>query len=132
MEAILKFTGYKIVNLEYSRDIDLLDKDENELEVGVGTAISDDGEQGQVKISVTALDVENKRTVKAEVLGSFDFIDVEEDKERTIAVHGTAILYPYVRAIISTITTQDSLNAIILPTVNTLNFLKNEVVTSEE
>jgi preprotein translocase subunit secB len=131
MEAILKFTGYKIVNLEYSRDIDLLDKDENELEVGVGTAISDDGEQGQVKISVTALDVENKRTVKAEVLGSFDFIDVE-DKERTLAVNGTAILYPYVRAIISTITTQDSLNAIILPTVNTLNFLKNEVVTSEE
>ena len=112
MEAILKFTGYKIVNLEYSRDIDLLDKDENELEVGVGTAISDDGEQGQVKISVTALDVENKRTVKAEVLGSFDFIDVE-DKERTLAVNGTAILYPYVRAIISTITTQDSLNAII-------------------
>ena len=131
MEASLKFTGYKIVNLEYSRDIDLLDKDENELEVGVGTAISDDGEQGQVKISVTALDVENKRTVKAEVLGSFDFIDVE-DKERTLAVNGTAILYPYVRAIISTITTQDSLNAIILPTVNTLNFLKNEVVTSEE
>ena len=131
MEAILKFTGYKIVNLEYSRDIDLLDKDENELEVGVGTAISDDGEQGQVKISVTALDVENKRTVKAEVLGSFDFLDVE-DKERTLAVNGTAILYPYVRAIISTITTQDSLNAIILPTVNTLNFLKNEVVTSEE
>lgn len=131
MEAILKFTGYKIVNLVYSRDIDLLDKDENELEVGVGTAISDDGEQGQVKISVTALDVENKRTVKAEVLGSFDFIDVE-DKERTLAVNGTAILYPYVRAIISTITTQDSLNAIILPTVNTLNFLKNEVVNSEE
>lgn len=131
MEAILKFTGYKIVNLVYNRDIDLLEKDENELEVGVGTAISDDGEQGQVKISVTALDVENKRTVKAEVLGSFDFIDVE-DKERTLAVNGTAILYPYVRAIISTITTQDSLNAIILPTVNTLNFLKNEVVTSEE
>ena len=131
MEAILKFTGYKIVNLVYSRDIDLSEKDENELEVGVGTAISDDGEQGQVKISVTALDVENKRTVKAEVLGSFDFIDVE-DKERTLAVNGTAILYPYVRAIISTITTQDSLNAIILPTVNTLNFLKNEVVTSEE
>lgn len=131
MEAILKFTGYKIVNLEYSRDIDLLDKDENELEVGVGTAISDDGKQGQVKISVTAIDVENKRTVKAEVLGSFDFIDVE-DKERILAVNGTAILYPYVRAIISTITTQDSLNAIILPTVNTLNFLKNEVVTSEE
>ena len=131
MEAILKFTGYKIVNLVYSRDIDLLDKDENELEVGVGTAISDDGEQGQVKISVTALDVENKRTVKAEVLGSFDFIDVE-DKERTLAVNGTAILYPYVRAIISTITTQDSLNAIILPTVNTLNFLDNEVSNSEE
>ena len=131
MEAILKFTGYKIVNLVYSRDIDLLDKDENELEVGVGTAISDDGEQGQVKISVTALDVENKRTVKAEGLGSFDFIDVE-DKERTLAVNGTAILYPYVRAIISTITTQDSLNAIILPTVNTLNFLDNEVSNSEE
>lgn len=131
MEAILKFTGYKIVNLVYSRDIDLLDKDENELEVGVGTAISDDGEQGQVKISVTAIDVENKRTVKAEILGSFDFIDVE-DKERILAVNGTAILYPYVRAIISTITTQDSLNAIILPTVNTHNFLKNEVVTSEE
>lgn len=131
MEAILKFTGYKIVNLVYNRDIDLPEKDENELEVGVGTAISDDGEQGQVKISVTALDVENKRTVKAEVLGSFDFIDVE-DKERTLAVNGTAILYPYVRAIISTVTTQDSLNAIILPTVNTLNFLKNEISDSEK
>lgn len=131
MEAILKFTGYKIVNLVYNRDIDLPEKDENELEVGVGTAISDDGEQGQVKISVTALDVENRRTVKAEVLGSFDFIDVE-DKERTLAVNGTAILYPYVRAIISTVTTQDSLNAIILPTVNTLNFLKNEISDSEK
>lgn len=130
-EAILKFNGYKIVNLVYSRDINISEKKENELEVKVGTAISDDEEQGQVRISVEAFDVENKRTVKAEVLGSFDFIDVE-DKERTLAVNGTAILYPYVRAVISTVTTQDSLNAIILPTVNTLNFLKNEVASSEE
>jgi len=131
MEAILEFNGYKIIELIYKGDFDISDKDENELEVGVGTAISDDGEQGQVRISVTAFDVENKRMVQVEVLGSFDFIDVE-DKEGALAVNGTAILYPYVRAIISTVTTQDSLNAIILPTVNTLNFLKNKVVNSEE
>lgn len=123
MEAILKFNGYKIIELVYNGDYDISAKDKSDLEVAVGTAVSDDGTKGQVKISVTACDINNKRMVKTEVLGFFDLIGIE-DIEEALVVNGTAILYPYIRAIISTVTIQDNLSAIILPTVNTNNFLK--------
>ena len=67
------------------------------------------------------------------MVGAFTFSNIDNDKKREVlSVNGTAILYPYVRAITSVVTSQDTDPAIILPTVNTLNFLKNEVVNSEE
>ena len=122
MEAILEFNGYKIIDLVYKGDFDISDKEESDLEVAVGTAVSDDEKKGQVRISVTACDIKNKRMVKAVVLGFFGLGDIE-DKEQILAVNGTAIL--------STVTSQDNLSAIILPTVNTNIFSKNKPSNKE-
>ena len=130
MEAILEFNGYKLIELIYKGDFDISDKDESDLEVSVGTAVSDDESKGQVRISVTACDIKNNRMVKAVVLGFFGLGDIG-NKEQILAVNGTAILYPYIRAIISTVTTQDNLPAIILPTVNTNIFSKNKTSNEE-
>nr|WP_054750988.1 protein-export chaperone SecB [Lacticaseibacillus thailandensis] len=53
------------------------------------------------------------------------FFDISEeltnkdDIGRALAVNGTAILFPYVRGIISMVTGLDSAHTILLPTINT-------------
>lgn len=43
----------------------------------------------------------------------------QNDVEKNIRVNGTALLYPYVRSVISTLSSVDSESAILLPTLNT-------------
>ena len=61
------------------------------------------------------------RYVEIEMIGIFKFSEnfPEEDKEKFLRINGAAILYPYIRAYTSTITSFDKTgNALIVPTIN--------------
>ena len=85
-------------------------------------------DEGVVKISVSLLDEPNLRTIFLKVLGQFSIPnDIEREKiELYLAQNGSAILFPYVRSIISFLTTLDGPSAVVLPTVNILEELKKK------
>ncbi|EIP8075184.1 protein-export chaperone SecB [Enterococcus faecalis] len=55
-----------------------------------------------------------------------NYTDDKEEILNFLGLNGSAILLPYVRAIVSMLTTLDSNQAIVLPTINVMDLLNQE------
>lgn len=127
MEPIIKFTNYKIKNIDYK--FLGLDKEsnsnsdavENTINTKVQIGISKDLKEGLVILKNEIIDSENDRTISIEIYGEFEILkEMDEDEIKSVLkVNGVAILYPYSRSLISFLTSIDSDSAILLPTINT-------------
>lgn len=126
---VIEFNGYRIEEIEY-KTIHDIDKSNFSVEPDLSFefGLSEDMDEGVVKISVSLLDEPNLRTIFLKVLGQFSIPnDIEREKiELYLAQNGSAILFPYVRSIISFLTTLDGPSAVVLPTVNILEELKKK------
>lgn len=130
MEPVLQFEGYQIEKIIYEKNIET--PDENNINVEVSTGLNSEKDRGKVELSIHVLESNENRKLEISLVGFFTFSNVEDDKKTEIlAINGTAILYPYIRSVASMVTSQDSSPAIILPTVNTINFFKNKTSNEE-
>ena len=127
MESPIMFKGYKINNIIYetaTENIDLTDDYKPSIKFGA----DDKFEKGTVRITSVLNTAERQITIN--VSGYFDINkNYTDDKDQIIeilGINGSAILLPYVRAIVSMLTTLDSDQAIILPTINVIDLLKEE------
>ncbi len=120
---VIEFNGYRIEEIEY-KTINDINKSTFSIEPDLSFefGLSKDMDEGVVKISVSLLDESNLRTIFLKVLGQFSIPnDIEKEKiELYLAQNGSAMLFPYVRSIISVLTTLDGPSAVVLPTVNIL------------
>ena len=87
--------------------------------------LSEDKKNGKVTVSVTCIDKELQRKAKVMLSGYFS-INVTEDIKKRLIINGTAIVFPYVRSILSMITSFDSETALLIPTVNILDMIQNK------
>ena len=130
MEPVLQFEGYQIEKIIYEKNIET--SDENNINVEVSTGLNSERDKGKVELSINVLESNENRKLEISLVGFFTFSNVDDDKKTEIlAINGTSILYPYIRSVASMVTSQDSSPAIILPTVNTINFLKNKSSNEE-
>lgn len=130
MEPVLQFEGYQIEKIIYEKNIET--SDENNINVEVSTGLNSERDKGKVELSINVLESNENRKLEISLVGFFTFSNVDDNKKTEIlAINGTAILYPYIRSVASMVTSQDSSPAIILPTVNTINFLKNKSSNEE-
>lgn len=130
MEPVLQFEGYQIEKIIYKKNIET--SDENNINVEVSTGLNSERDKGKVELSIHVLESNENRKLEISLVGFFTFSNVDDDKKTQIlAINGTAILYPYIRSVASMVTSQDSSSAIILPTVNTINFFKNKTSNEE-
>lgn len=120
MEPIINLEGYRIKRLL----IETIDEeiDTKPLNIEVTTGIDDKKSSAVLTIEVT-LNIEEKK-IELAVDGVFSIGDNFREKdaeiiENTLRVNGTALVYPYVRSMISVISSLDSETAILLPTLNT-------------
>ncbi|MDA6090310.1 protein-export chaperone SecB [Lactobacillus amylovorus] len=125
----ISFKGYRIKKLEYGLDIKVPKSD---IEIQYG--ISKDKKLGQVTITVNFNDESKKSHGILVVTGQFDLADNLTDKQLHIFLgqNGAAILYPYVRSILSMITALDDNRVEILPTLNFVNLAKNNKIKREQ
>lgn len=122
MEPIIEFKGYQINKLFYGRiESDQSNPEEPKLQRKVSIGLSEDKKQGIVILNVIMTDVEEQRKIDIEVVGEFDIQkDLEEEKiEQVLSVNGVALVYPYIRSIISMVSSLDSDSAMVIPTINT-------------
>lgn len=133
MEPVIKFKGYSIEKLIYTKEDFVFseEKDQNvEIQNGIALSISvecgvtDDLKRGKVSLNIKSKHEDSNLSIVLDVDGYFDINGINEltEIENFLLVNGTAILYPYLRSIISMVSSLDSNEAIVLPTINTSNF----------
>lgn len=121
-KPVISFEKYEIININYEKlESDVVE--DAEIKTIVSFGISEGLEAGKVEIEVRASDPNNDRIITVKVRGYFLINEeLEEDIiKQFLAQNATAILYPYVRSIISMISSLDSEDSILLPTINTSN-----------
>lgn len=124
----ISFKGYRIIRLKYGINID---PNKNDMKIRYG--ISKDKKMGQVTITVRFNDESKKAYGLLEVAGQFDLSPnlTEEQQRLYVGQNGSAILYPYVRSIVSMITSLDDNHVQLLPTLNFVNLVKNNKIQKE-
>jgi preprotein translocase subunit SecB len=129
MAAPIEFVGYKIQNINYRAKAPEDVTDQSVFEPGLEFGFDDNFDNGLVKINVR-LEDRDDRIIEIVVEGYFDINkDVSTDKEELqnyLALNGTTILLPYVRSIISMITSLDSPRAMVMPTLNVFDLLNSQ------
>ena len=125
MEPTISLEKYEIEEITYSRIVDESDFQSENLQVSVKSGLTEDKKFGKVTVEAKFFDDEKNKKVSARISGYYT-INVEEDSEKYIAINGTAILFPYLRSAISMISTLDSQDAVLIPTINVLSILENQ------
>lgn len=125
---MLNFKGYRIVNIDYKL-LDSIDEFESTskefMDLSAFVGLTEDKKEAHIKVTSILNDFDNLRKVTIEIVGIFEiFVKSEEEEEikNLLAVNGVAILFPYVRAAMSVVSSLDNKNAILLPTINTTGF----------
>lgn len=132
MEPVITFRGYSIEKLVFTKeemdfDEEFGDQEDKDLSLSLNYGVTEDLKEGKVELTVRIKNTMNDIKISLKVIGDFEInnLDDIEQIHQFLSVNGTAILYPYVRSIISMVSSLDSPDAILLPTINTSNFGQN-------
>ncbi|NQJ67929.1 hypothetical protein HO543_06050 [Streptococcus suis] len=123
---VISLEKYIIEELNFKHDLipeELESESEFKIDFQAGT--TEDLKNGKVILTAKISDVKNHRRIEAKLSGYFD-INIKEDIEEYLVVNGTAILFPYLRSVVSMITSLDSSDAIVIPTVNVLELINRQ------
>ncbi|WP_438316567.1 protein-export chaperone SecB [Sporosarcina sp. FA9] len=131
MNALLQFKKFKVLEMVYKSSF-LTNFDETVsptfgVEIGLN---EDNNRQAIVHLSVEIGDQSEDDYLKVVIAGFFAFETDEDVKDDIIynyyELNGTAILFPYLRSIVSDLTSKGEDSPIILPTINILALLKSK------
>lgn len=126
MDIIMNFKSFRLMNVELNTvNQEKNENDKTSLRVNAGTTEIDADGEGQIEIEINIAEKENEylRDIKIKVLGIFEFPNKESnqvyDLDEILKVNGTAILLPYIRTLLSTLTSfDDSTEHVLLPALN--------------
>ncbi|MDF9844727.1 MULTISPECIES: protein-export chaperone SecB [unclassified Paenibacillus] len=119
-KPVISFEKYEILSIDYKK-LDEPSIEDANISTEVSIGISEQHEAGKVEIDVSISDPVNQREINVKVRGLFlidESLEIEKIKQ-FLAQNGTAMLYPYVRSIVSMVSVLDSETSILLPTINT-------------
>lgn len=131
MKADLRFKDYIVNNIEFRNNVSFVEKpveidfdinsevnfiNESEFLLGIEVELFREAEKNNYPFNF-----------KVEIIGSFEIeCDDEEKKNILSEQNSVAILFPYVRALISTYTSASNVAPIILPPINVVKYLQNK------
>ncbi|HEX3038162.1 MAG TPA: protein-export chaperone SecB [Oscillospiraceae bacterium] len=131
-QSALKFNGYEVQNIYFEKNDAFFTKDNNEVELSPSfqrKIFKNDKNDYIVELGFEIKpDLEGNLvpfTLKVNIAGCFTF---DDDDDTLVKENAVAILFPYLRALISTITANANIPPLILPTINIVEMLKQEEV----
>ncbi len=118
----LKFERYEVDEVNFNRNKKLPDDIESwNIDFDVAATVRTNKEKNKMKINLQVNIFKNTKnppfTMKVDIAGYFGTME-EIDIEEKYRANAIAILYPYLRAIVSTYTSSANVLPIILPAVN--------------
>lgn len=131
VNSIFKFEQYIVKSIDFNYNLDS-DEEDYEVDFSVNPNFITVGtEHLIVELEIKVFDKPDKAypfRLNVEIVGFFECenceendIDIEEFKPNAVA-----ILYPYARALVTSITANANTNPMILPTINTNKLLNKE------
>lgn len=131
-KPLIEFKGYSIRRLVVSRNIEELSKI-SDFKFKPDFSSTKDRRHAKISVHVeskTRINEKKEHGVIIDIDGYFSISEeIQNDDEKVgqfLIVNGTAILFPYIRSITSMVTSLDSKEALVLPTINTTELLKGE------
>ncbi|MDV6381052.1 protein-export chaperone SecB [Pediococcus pentosaceus] len=132
-KPVINLESYKIADLRYTKDEDEIKKYKSDFEFTPTLAFSKDKKVAKLTIRTSIKINKNKYiedcAVSLILNGFFEISDDIKNDEKKVAslviTNGTAILFPYVRSIVSMVSGLDSNQTILLPTINTTKLFNN-------
>ena len=121
----LIFNGYRIENINYNHNNKFQISEENNIIPEFGFALiksPNNSKEYNVIIGFSYTDKQNQTFIMESVIRGF--FEVGDDKNENILFNAFAILFPYVRSLISDMT-RYSITPIIIPTINIMNEIEN-------
>lgn len=123
MKAMLQFNRFKVMEMQYRSNLLTNFDEEISPKFGVQVGLNEDNiHQAIVNLEVEIGEESDEDYLKVVIAGFFTFDTDKEVKEDVIynyyEVNGTAILFPYLRSIVSDLTSKGDDSPIILPTLN--------------
>ncbi|MGY0186386.1 hypothetical protein [Lactococcus petauri] len=127
-EAVIELMQYAIEEIKYTRN----DYDDSvtpdKFQFGVEIGLSESLDAGKITLEAIVPDDKEERQISVRISGYYkineSFVKGEIDKiKELLSVNGTAILLPYLRSVVSMVSTLDG-DSIILPTLNVFELLK--------
>jgi preprotein translocase subunit SecB len=118
--AKFRFKGYKIVESHISTNPEKEASQNLNVEFEQTIGVNEEGHNMRLEM-ITNINDENKvLIIKVKAQGFFEFdSDLKlEEKEIFFRTNAPAILFPYVRAYITTLSSLSGVNPVILPTLN--------------
>ncbi|MBZ0323604.1 hypothetical protein [Enterococcus casseliflavus] len=124
---VIRLSGYTINNINYEtieNPEEIVSTGDPEFSFEFG--FTEDYKEALVTMSVEMIDLARARSISVSVSGNFIIPESDiavEEIQMYVAHNGSAMIYPYLRAAVSVITTLDGPSAIVLPTLNMIEEL---------
>lgn len=137
MKSKLKFIDYVVNNIEFRNNYNY-DAKKTKLDFDINSAVdfTDDSHFSlglQVELFRDAQENNFPFNFKVEVIGQFEIeASSQEERMRYAEQNAVAILFPYVRALISTFTAASNVQPVILPPINVVGYLKEKNMSSTD
>ena len=88
--------------------------------------LNNESKQFQLALDLEIVDKEEESLLNVEIIGFFKYQGEIEEVKDFLYLNAPALLYPYLRAYVSTLTTLSGLGTYTLPTMNLIG-LKNDI-----
>jgi len=133
--AVLEFASYRVKNMDYQRNEKYKISDEKiVMNPQISREINVDKNRIYVTLNVVVGSIADEKSpfqVTCSVIGTFDYRPKEDGAEtgldQLVRVNAVAILYPYVRSIITMLTaTSNEYPSYIMPTINVSKVLASQ------
>lgn len=123
-QAPISFEGYKVNKINYMNSSNQEIVDELSIDGRIG--YDDNKTKGTVVMEVLFKNQEANISLNIEMQAFFTIhIDDEDEVKKLLSQNGSAMLYPYVRTVISIITSFDNPKSVVLPSLNFSDMMNN-------
>lgn len=127
-KPVIYFRAYEIQKFDYIKIDQNLNKNVHEKREPFSIAVKPgyDDKNDRAVINIQVLFNNDEISIEIIVNGYFELMDGKKDNfEKYLIINGTAIVFPYIRSMVSMLTSLDNENAIVLPTINTYSLWKD-------
>ena len=126
-QPVIYFKGYEIKDFKYSKkDFKHIKENSEDAPFNISVNPGYNSKKERAVIGVHVSFENDEISLDIVVNGYFELMDGNTDNfEKYLVINGTAMVFPYIRSMVSMLTSLDNENAIVLPTINTYSLWKD-------